>query len=223
MDNDILGQLEEENTQLRSKNLEMNSALSASTYKGNEDNNLIQYQIETGEMLEKIEHFLKGERLATDEDGSEGWTGPKKTIQVELEDGTIEEREVLNETLVLFNEYGVNSIMSIIGNYIDKNTILSFYDEMRINEILADLAEELAKFIYCNYEKMGMDTEFKKTRFPLSVLTIIHAIESAYRRAMKGKTFEDINSSRIYTQNDSINSNRSMGKKKFHLFKPNTW
>ena len=96
---------------------------------------------------------------------------------------------------------------------------------MRINEILADLAEELAKFIYCNYEKMGMDTEFKKTRFELTVITIIHSIESAYRRAISGNTMRELNSSRIFTQSDIKGSplGMSMQKKRFNLFKPRTW
>ena len=134
------------------------------------------------------------------------------------------EIEVIDTTLILFNDYGVNAILSIIGNYIDKNTILSFYDEMRINEILADLGDELANFVYCNYEIMGMDTEFKKTRFQLTVLTILHAIESTYRRSLRGKTMEDLNSSRIFTQSDVIgNRQQSLIKKKFNLLKPNTW
>ena len=132
--------------------------------------------------------------------------------------------EVLDEELVLFNDYGVNSIMSIIGNYIDKNTILSNYDEMRINEIMADLGDELANFIYCNYEKMGMDSNFKKTRFQLTVLTILHAIESTYRRALRGKTMEDLNSSRIFTQSDNLGrSPTAPQKKKFSPFHPSTW
>ena len=115
--------------------------------------------------------------------------------------------------------------MSIIGNYIDKNTILSFYDEMRINEILADLGDEMANFIYCYYEKMGMDTEFKKTRFQLTVITILHSIESTYRRSLRGKTMEDLNSSRIFTQMDNLGGGRpgTQAKKKFNLFKPGTW
>ena len=170
-------------------------------------------------MLSKIEHFLRGEFISIDGDGNEFWDKPRKTIT--KKDGTTE--DVLDTTLILFNDYGVNSILAILGNYLDKNTILSFYDEMRINEILADLGDELAKFIFCNYEIMGMDTEFKKTRFELTVITILHTTESAYRRAIRGKTMEDLNSSRIFTQLDNLNRNPLQAKKKFNLFKPSTW
>jgi len=221
-EDDFLDRLKRENDDLRERNHQVNMA--NSSYQGQEDANLIQYQIDTGEMLSKIEHFLRGEYISQDEEGNEFWAKPTKTIIVKDNKGKEGTVEVINEDLILFNEYGVNSILAIIGSYVDKNTILSNYDDMRINEILADLGDELSNFIYCNYEKMGMDTEFKKTRFSLVVLNILHTIESTYRRSLRGKTMEDINTSRIFTQSDSM-GNRSMTpiKKSFHPFKPSTW
>ncbi len=219
INDDFLKKATAEMDEARAKNLQLSTALSNSSYQGVEEPNLIQYQIDTGEMLSKIEHFLRGEYIATDKEGNEYWAKPMITVK----EGK-KEMEVIDTTLILFNDYGVNAILSIIGNYIDKNTILSFYDEMRINEILADLGDELANFVYCNYEIMGMDTEFKKTRFQLTVLTILHSIESTYRRSLRGKTMEDLNSSRIFTQSDIIgNRQPSLMKKKFNLLKPNTW
>jgi len=226
---DFLNKLQGEANELREKNQQLNTALSTASYQGQEDANLIVFQVDTGEMLGKIEHFLRGEYIATDPEGNEYWAKPKRkvlddkgVIQTDKEGNELEE---VNTDLVLFNDYGVNAVMSIIGNYIDKNTILSFYDEMRINEILADLGDEMANFIYCNYEKMGMDTEFKKTRFQLTIITILHSIESTYRRSLRGKTMEDLNSSRIFTQMDNLGGGRpgTQAKKKFNLFKPGTW
>lgn len=220
-DEDFLKKLQAESDELRDKNTQLNTALSTSTYQGHEDANLIQYQVDTGEMLSKIEHFLRGEYISVDGEGNEFWDRPKKIIT----NKGGEEEEVIDTSLILFNDYGVNAILSIIGNYLDKNTILSFYDEMRINEILADFGDEISNFIYCNYEKMGMDTNFKKTRFQLVVISILHTTESAYRRALRGKTMEDLNSSRIFTQLDNLGSGRpqTQAKKKFNLFKPGTW
>ncbi len=221
---DFLSKLQAENVELRERNAQVNTAnMSQSAYQGQEDANLIQYQVDTGEMLGKIEHFLRGEYISQDLEGNEYWAKPMKTIEVE-DEGEIKLVEVLDNDLILLNEYGVNSILTIIGSYIDKNTILSNYDDMRINEILADLGDELANFVFCNYEKMGMDTEFKKTRFQLLVITILHSIESTYRRSLRGKTSEDINTSRIFTQSDSMgNRPGQTTKKAFSPFKPSTW
>ena len=219
---DFLKKLTAEADEISAKNTQLSTALSTSSYQGQEDPNLLLYQIDTGEMLGKIEHFLRGEYIATDKDGNEYWAKP--IIKVKIKPTDKKETEIIDTALILFNDYGVNAILSIIGNYIDKNTILSFYDEMRINEILADLGDELANFIYCNYEIIGMDTEFKKTRFQLTVLTILHSVESTYRRALRGKTMEDLNNSKIFIQSDSMgNRQPSLVKKKFNLLKPKTW
>lgn len=202
---DYIQSLQDGMQEQKTKNAQLTQAISSSMYQGQQDNNLIEYQLETAELLERIEHFLKGDVLKSDEQGNQFYETPD------------------DDTLILFNKYGVNSIMSIIGNYIDKNTILSNYDEERINEILADLGEALINYIFCNYEKMGMDTEFKKSRFNLIIVNIVHGIESTYRRAIRGKALEEINSSRIFTQSESMMPRGSMDKRKFNLFKPRTW
>lgn len=208
--NELIDAFKQELELTKKKNSELTTALSGVSYQGRGgEKNLIEFQLDTEAMLEKIEHFLKGDVLKVDEMGNEYWAKQK------------------NKDLVLFNEYGVNSLMLIIGNYIDKNTVLSFYNEDRINEILADLGDELANFIFCNYEKMGMDTDFKKTRYALTVLTIVHSIESAYRRAMHGDTVQKLNSATIFTQSDHLGLTSRYGqqpqKRKFNLFNPKTW
>lgn len=146
------------------------------------DENFLHHQISTEEMLEKLEHFYKGDYQGYDNEGNTVWT--------EQED----------KELVTFNEFGVTSIMEIITKYIDKNTILSDYSEDRIYQILADIGEELILFILCNYEKMGLDSHFKKTKFRLIITTTTHMIESTYRRAIRGKTLLEINQSRVVGQ-----------------------
>lgn len=206
---DFLTQLQNQIAQTESKNIQLNTALAGSTYSQQNDN-LIQYQLETSELLNNIEHFLRGDYKTIDKDGNEFWATQT------------------DDTLILFNNYGVSSMMSIIGSYIDKNTILSTYDVERVYEILADLGDQLTNFIFCNYEKMGMNTEFKKTKYQLVVIGILHSIESAYRRALRGKTAENINTSQIFTQSDMMGRGMPMGmggggKKRFSLFNPSSW
>lgn len=209
-DENLLSQLQAELEENKTKNLQLNSALASSSFQAQEDN-LIKYQLDTGELLNMIEHFLKGEYLSLDKEGNEFWVAPE------------------DDKLILFNKYGVSAIMIIVGKYINKNTFLSYYSEERIYEIMGDLGTEINRFIYCNYEKMGMDTEFKKTRYNLTVVTLLHIIETAYRRAIRGITSERINTATIVTQSDMVGNrmpsmmpNMSM-KKKFNLLKPNTW
>lgn len=206
----FISQLQDEVNLQKTKNMQLAGSLSAMSMP-QPDRNSIEYQLEADQLLFKIENFLKGARRKTDNDGNETWEVPKDDIN-----------------LTFLNEFGVNSIMIVISQYIDKNTMLSYYTEERINEILADLGDELAYYFFNNYEKMGMDNDFKKSRYPLTVLTILHAIESAYRKALRGQTSENINTSKIYTQSDLTGPGRgplaqTPQKKKFNLFKLSTW
>lgn len=145
------------------------------------DANFLHLQISTEKMLEKLEHFYRGD-VMKEKDGNITWEAQK------------------NKDLVTFNEYGVTSLMEIITKYIDRNTILSYYGEERIYEIMADIGDELTLFILCNYQKLGMNTYFKKTKFRVIIVTTLHIIESTYRRALRGKTIEELNQSKVVGQ-----------------------
>ncbi len=198
--------LEQENTLLKGKDI--GTAVNLAGYgSATKNENLITFQIETTELLDKLEHFYKGEYIGTLENGDAGWVKPKDKKQIPL------------------NNFGVSAMMEIVSKYVDKNTTLSYYSEMRIYEILGDLGEELVIYILSNYEKMGMDDNFKKTKFRLLVITTLHMIESTYRKAIGGKTIEEINQSRIITQTDSMGRSLSPmpTKRRFNIFNPRTW
>lgn len=169
-----------------SKNVQLSSSLGVSSSAQQLGSNLVQYQLDTITMIDNLRNFYSGKQESFNEEGNIVMTDPVDT------------------DLIPLNEFGVNSMMEIISKYIDKNTTLSYYTEERIFEILADLGDELTLFIFCNYEKMGMDTHFKKTKFRVLILTTLHIIESTYRRSLRGQTSNDLNQSKIVTQSDNI-------------------
>lgn len=202
-----IGDLEAENKALQGKNIELATNISALS-ETHRDGNIIQYQIENSDLLEKLEHFYKGEYIGLLENGDTGWVKPADTEQIPM------------------NEFGVSSMMEIVSKYVDKNTTLSYYSEMRIYEIMADLGDELVLYILANYEKMGMSDKFRKTKFRLLVVTTLHMIESTYRKSIAGKTITEINQSRIVSQSDVVghrSSYPSEQKRKFSVFNPKTW
>lgn len=123
------------------------------------------------------------------------------------------------------NDYGVAEIMRIMSMYVTKETFLSNYTEERINEILADLGDALADFLYCNYEKMGMDTKFKESKFSIIVQNLLHVTESCYRRALNGEEMKGLRQRAIVTQTNMGSQNMGGGiqRPKRHPFKPSTW
>ena len=155
-----------------------------------QDNNLIVYQLELDNILERIEHLLKGDIINEDGQGNVTYKKPK------------------NNDLIILNDYGVQLIMNIISFYLNRNTILSNYQPERINEILYDLGNELADLVYINYEKMGLNNVEKKSRSPVLIMNILHIIESSYNRALGGNELESLRSARIVTQNQPLGSNQ---------------
>lgn len=202
---DIIDELLGQNKELDEKNKQLTNDFSAYA-NSNKDGNLIQYQLDSNELLERLEHFYKGEYLGQ-EGENVGWITPEDDDQIP------------------FNAFGVSSLMEIVSKYIDRNTSLSNYPEKRIYEILADLGDELNLFILSNYEKMGLDNNFKKTKFRLIVVTTLHMIESTYRRAIGGSTSRDLNQSRIINQSDTLRMNDGLQspQRKFSITNPKTW
>lgn len=182
----MIERLETELNQRDNKINELGSHITAtSIYGQQQENNLIVWQLELDNILERIEHLLKGDVINEDDKGNIVYSAPK------------------DKTLIVLNDYGSQLIMNIISFYLNRNTILSNYKDIRIFEILYDLGNELADLVYINYEKMGLDTIEKKSRSIILVMNILHMIESAYNRALEGEERDSLRSARIVTQNVS--------------------
>ena len=201
-------QLESELKRKDIKNNEIHAAYSGVAAGTRVDGNLIQYQLDSVEMLDKLEHFYRGDYVGVDSEGNQSWMTPE------------------DKELITLNAFGVSSMMEIVTKYIDKNTALSYYSEQRVYEIMGDIGDDMVLFLLCNYEKMGMDTYFKKTKFRMLISSTLHIIESTYRRAIQGKTSQILNESRIVTQSEGLgtgNIHPHIPKKRTSWFNPSSW
>lgn len=183
----------------------------ASTIFGGIDpTNLIEWQLDFRKELEEIEHLLRGHIIQRDKDNNEIWTQAKNT------DG------------IIFNEKGVQEMLKIIRMYLNKNLILSNFNEETINQRLDQFSNRLASEIYLNYEEYGLDNEYKQKHFAMIVFNITDMIEAAYNRAFAGGERESLRTARMVTQTDPINKGSfypsgSGTKSSFSIFKPTTW
>jgi len=205
----LIGRYENELDKRNAENAQLLSH-SASSFAGQQDPNLIEYQLELDNILERIEHLLKGHIIKIDAEGNQFYDEPE------------------NNDLKLFNEYGVQFMMNIISSYLNRNTILSNYTEQRINKILYDLGYELSDQIFKSYEKFGLDTAEKQKRYPIIVMQIIHMIESVYNRALGGEERTSLRTARTVMQserlgNDIYRNQMMMPQRKSSLLKPWTW
>ena len=282
-----MSNVELENQSLRQKNMALAGAISNTGFTPEEEQNLIQYQLETDKILERTEHFLKGDIVRFSNEGSyfdeptknvlakvkkdkkSGITyyiqelkesgksseikekvlvkivnkdkeeinvmeRDSKLILSKLEDKNIKLQdlgykyvEVLDEEKKPLNEYGVAELMRIISMYVTKETFLSYYSEERINEIMGDLGDALNNFLYCNYEKMGMDSKFKESKYTILILNIIHTVESCYRRAIGGAEQINLRSRSLVTQSQNAANTGAMNlarsSNNWNPLKPKTW
>jgi len=101
-----------------------------------QDRGMIREQLDLGEELEKIENLLRGRILEDDGTGNRVWKNPT------------------DAELIILSEYGIQLILNTITWYINKNTLLSNYDEATILIKMEDFALALADRVFMNYEKV---------------------------------------------------------------------
>ena len=174
----------------------------------NQQPNLIEWQLELDNILERIDHLLRGHTLEQDKDQNYLWIKPK------------------DDNLAVFNEYGVQEILRILSLYLNRNTILSNYTEEEVRVKMEDFSYELIDLIYLKYEEMGLTTVEKRKNYPILVRSITDTINSTFNRAIGGGERESLRTARTVTQMDPIGRNQvgsPLQKKQFSFSKPNTW
>lgn len=151
---------------------------------GNEEN-LIKWQLELDSILERIEHILRGDKP-------------------EFVNGSLIYSKPTQDAEKIFNDFGVAEIMRILTMYINRNTILSNYDEDTILYKVYDFGVEVSDLIFLKYEAMGLDTLEKRKRYPMIVRELVDVTHSAYLRALNGGERETLRTARTVNQNEGL-------------------
>jgi len=112
---------------------EINNNL-ASGYLNPEETNLVKWQLDINEDLERIRHLLKGDER--DPHRPNVWISTK------------------DPNLSPFNDYGVRLLMQIMNSYLNRNTILSNYDDKTIQWKVLDFGNNVADLIFNKFEEM---------------------------------------------------------------------
>ncbi len=209
--NEYLQQLEEEYTRVKGERdaMAQNVQGQMSIFNGENEDNLIRWQLDLKEDLDRIYHLLRGDRIVEDKEGNVFY------------------KEAEQDALKPFNEFGVQIIMNIMSFYLNRNTILSNYDEPTINWKVFDFGNELADLLFNRYEEMGMDTPDKIKMYPMIIKELVDTVHSAYLRAYHGGERESLRTARTVTQTEQPSRNPMMqqmnqGKSK-HWYNPTSW
>jgi len=181
----------------------------SSVFQSSQETNLIEWQLELDNILERVDHLLRGHILSFDESGSLTWKEPEDTSHR------------------VFNEYGVQEVLRILSMYLNRNTILSNYDEETINWKVEDFGMELTDLIFMKYEEMGLDNKQKIKLYSILVRELVDTVHSAYLRALNGGERESLRTARTVTQTEPIGQRPSvqniMQPKKRSILNPASW
>ena len=161
------------------------TSASNSMFSARANENLIQWQLELDSILERVEHMLRGDRIKF-KDGQMIWIAPESNKEKRL------------------NDYGVGEIMRILSMYLNRNTILSNYDEDTINWKVLDFGKEITDLFFMKYEEMGLDTLEKRKLYPMIVREIVDVVHSSYLRALHGGERLSLREARSVSQQEQI-------------------
>jgi hypothetical protein len=161
------------------------SNASQSSFMGSEQENLIKWQLELDSILERIEHILRGDKIKF-ENGNIYWIPSEDSKKERL------------------NDDGVSEVMRILSMYLNRNTILSNYDEDTINYKVFDFGTELADLLFLKYDEFGWDTLEKRKEYAMIVREVVDIVHSAYLRALHGMERDSLREARSIHQTQPI-------------------
>lgn len=211
---------------------------------GFKDNqNVIEFQLNLKEELDRIYHLLLGDILVRDGEGNETWQSPE------------------DDRLRIFSQYGVKQIMNIIHFYINKNTLLSNFEEDTILWKVRDFGIELSDLIFNRYEAFFYyptpeqlfdyykpickrnninitdeelyykcimwskeELQSKLRHYPIIVMSLVDSVHSTYLRALKGEERTSLRK-QMNIHQSLVNSYpyEENQQNKPSLFRPSTW
>jgi len=147
--------------------------------------NLIKWQLELDNILERCEHILRGDKLV--------FIG-----------GNLIWRENVNPEDNILNDYGVQEVMRVLSMYLNRNTILSDYEPEEIREKVLDFGRELNDLFFMKYEAMGLIGLEKRKNYPMLLREMVDIVHSSYKRALHGGEKRSLREARSITQTESL-------------------
>ncbi len=120
-----------------------------SMFSSEDDSNLIEFQLEMESILERMDHMLRGHLIKFDEQGNQVWQEPDDKKHVK------------------FTEHGVQEILGTLHTYLNRNTILSNYDENTIKLKVYDIGYNLTDYIFMTYEDIFASRSFEDIKYSL--------------------------------------------------------
>lgn len=129
-------QLEQQLQDANIKNLQNTNDLNkSSVFKNQDSEGIAQLQLDVTKQLDRAYHMLSCHVLKITSGGGDKWTEPE------------------DKSLKTFSEFGVNSLMTLLTQYININTLMSNYSEEEIKDKMHRFGTDLVDEIHANASK----------------------------------------------------------------------
>lgn len=138
-----------------------------SSFTNRQEDSIVKWQLELNDILERAEHILKGD-VPEFKNGHLIWSPNPKP-----------EDNVLNVT-------GVKAVLKILAMYVNRNTILSDYENEEINWKVLDFGKRVNNLLFTKAEEFGIDDESKEKEKEILIGELVDIVHSTYKRALKG-------------------------------------
>ena len=135
-------------------------------------------QLEIEDELERFQYLLRG-KIPRNQDGEIVWDNPP------------------NSDEVLLTDEGVNLVMRTVRFYVNKNTLLSNYDEQTINAKMEDLGISLADALFMSYGKYFLYPTAEECQEKLITRLKNKQQQQVYNSELKG---EEIDKEKIWKE-----------------------
>ncbi len=122
------------------------ASAAAQYYVQQQEKNLAETQLDVEEIISKTHHLLK-----------------QDVLEIKI-DGTLEWKPIKDKKEKALTDWGVNRIMQAINFYVNKNTLLSNFNEEQINRIMLRFVTELNDLVLLKYQVLFCQPTFEECK-----------------------------------------------------------
>jgi hypothetical protein len=111
-----------------------------------QERGLAEEQLDVEEIIDRIYNLLQGRELKDNGSGVKDWIESK------------------DNQMKILSDWGVQRIMQIVRFHINKNTLLSNFDEVQINRLMYHFTTEMNDLVLLKYQKLFRETTFEECK-----------------------------------------------------------
>lgn len=137
------------NAQMVAQNSMSNQQAQQQQIFAEQERGLAEEQLDVEEIINRIYNLLQGKEQKVNDQGVVEWIEP------------------VNNNMKILSEWGIRRIMQTVRFHINKNTLLSNFDESQINRMMLHFTTELNDLVLLKYNELFREATFEECKIML--------------------------------------------------------